>query len=168
MGREWLYVFRETGGAFMAGRARGVNAGARVASREVRTGGANLPARDLFVSPGHAICVDACGEVLIAAGALVDGVTIEQIEVETVTYWHVELGAARRKSAAESYLERGNHAFFSNADIVALAAMPEASPRTQADFCRPFLAPGALVDAVRARLTAFAGAMRSTKARIAA
>ena len=35
--------------------------------------GENLPARDLYVSPGHSICVDVGGEVLIPAGTLVNG-----------------------------------------------------------------------------------------------
>ena len=39
--------------------------------------GENRPARDLFVSPGHAICVDVLGEVLIPAGLLVNGSTIQ-------------------------------------------------------------------------------------------
>jgi len=48
-----------------------------------------VPARDLFVSPGHAICID---DALIHAARLVNGVSITQLEyVDRVTYFHVEL-----------------------------------------------------------------------------
>ena len=49
------------------------------------------PARDLWLSPGHAVCVDVVGEVFIPVGKLVNGATIAQVEVDEVTYWHVEL-----------------------------------------------------------------------------
>ena len=43
--------------------------------------GGSRPSRDLFVSPGHAICVD----VLIPASGLVNGSTVQQVEVDEVT-----------------------------------------------------------------------------------
>ncbi len=45
--------------------------------------GENRPARDLLVSPGHSLCVDVVGEVLIPAMALVNGTTITQEDVDT-------------------------------------------------------------------------------------
>jgi hypothetical protein len=52
--------------------------------------GENLPARDLLVSPGHALFLDGA---LVNAAALVNGTTIrrEQMGVADVTYYHVEL-----------------------------------------------------------------------------
>ena len=48
-----------------------------------------IPQRDLFVSPGHAICIDG---VLVHALNLVNGVSITQAEsVKEITYFHVEL-----------------------------------------------------------------------------
>ncbi|MCB8882675.1 Hint domain-containing protein [Acidisoma cellulosilytica] len=52
--------------------------------------GDNLPARDLFVSPDHALLIDG---ILIQAGALANGATIRRLInlPETFTYYHVEL-----------------------------------------------------------------------------
>ena len=118
--------------------------------------GPNKPARDLYVSPGHAICIDMLGGVLIPAGSLVNGSTIVQVDVESVTYWHVELDEHEiilaEELPSESYLEMGNRDFFAENVTVALAASPDTPIRTHADFCRPYYAEGSLVDAVRARL----------------
>ena len=120
--------------------------------------GDNRPARDLFVSPGHSICVDVLGEVLIPASALVNGSTVQQVEVDEVTYWHVELDShdviLAENLPAESYLDMGNRGFFKEADVVDLAVGPDAEPaqRTHADFCRPFVDRGPILDAVKAQL----------------
>ena len=118
--------------------------------------GPNRPARDLLVSPGHAICVDVGGEVLMPAGVLVNGTTIQQLEIDEVTYWHVELEThdviLAENMPAESYLEMGNRSFFAEADVTRLVASPDASISTHADFCRPFFAEGPVLDAVRAQL----------------
>ncbi len=120
--------------------------------------GDNRPERDLMVSPGHSICVDIVGEVFIPAASLVNGSTIQQIEVDEITYWHVELDShdviLAENLPAESYLDMGNRAFFQAADVVDLAVGPDADPsqRTHADFCRPFHAAGPLVDAVKVQL----------------
>jgi hypothetical protein len=119
------------------------------------------PSRDLYVSPGHAICLDLLGEVLIPAFALVNGATIAQIAVETVTYWHIELDEhdilLAENQPAESYLESDNRAFFVENDIVSADSRPDAvDPSTlpRADFCRPRHDAGPLVVAFRAQLRA--------------
>ncbi len=121
--------------------------------------GDNRPARDLLVSPGHSLCVDVVGEVLIPAMALVNGTTITQEDVDSVTYWHVELEGGHdillaENMPAESYLEMGNRGFFAESGVVDLDASPDAPVVTHADFCRPFHAEGALVEVVRAQLAA--------------
>ncbi len=118
--------------------------------------GENRPARDLRVSPGHSLCVDVVGEVLIPAGVLVNGTTITREDVDHVTYWHVELDShdilLAENMPAESYIEMGNRGFFAENGVVALDASPDAPVVTHADFCRPFHAEGALVEVVRAQL----------------
>jgi Ca2+-binding RTX toxin-like protein len=125
--------------------------------------GPDRPARDLYVSPGHAICVNVVEEVLIPASALLNGSTIQQIEGDETTYWHVELDSHGILLAeglpAESYLDMGNRGFFVESGIVDLAADPDAALRTPADFCRPFHTDGALVEVVRAQLVARARAL---------
>ncbi len=83
---------------------------------------ANIPARDLLVSPPHAIRVD---DHLIPAKLLVNGMTITRdSSLASVTYFHVELERHAVILAeglpAESYLDTGNRAFFSNAAISTL------------------------------------------------
>ena len=120
--------------------------------------GPDRPKHDLCVSPGHSLCVDVGGEVLIPALALGNGATILQEDVDTVTYWHVELDEhdilLAENMPAESYLEMGNRGFFAESGVVALDASPEAPVATHADFCRPFHMEGALVEVVRAQLVA--------------
>ena len=118
----------------------------------------NRPSRDLLLSPGHAVCVDAVGEVLIPAAALVNGTTIVQQAMDTVVYWHVELEGGHDIVLAdlpcESYIDMGNRAFFVEADATALHASPDARLIDHADFCRPFHKEGRVVAFVRERLAA--------------
>ncbi|WP_375466175.1 Hint domain-containing protein [uncultured Methylobacterium sp.] len=120
--------------------------------------GDNHPARDLLISPRHSIALDVLGEVLIPAAALINGSTIVQEDVDSVTYWHVELDShdllVAENQPAESYLDLGNRNFFGQGTVIDIDAVPdatEAAARTHADFCRPFHDGGALVEVVRAQ-----------------
>ncbi len=78
--------------------------------------GDNIPSRDLYVSPGHALCID---HLLIPAWRLVNGVTITQAaDVEEVSYFHIELDAhdiiLAEDCPAESYLADMTRAQFQN------------------------------------------------------
>lgn len=119
--------------------------------------GNNRPSRDLRVSPGHSICIDVLGEVLIPASCLINNATIVQETVDQVTYWHVELEGGHNIILAEnmpteSYMEMGNRSFFAEGDLVSLSGIPDAPIVTHDDFCRPFYVGGPLVDALRLRL----------------
>ena len=69
----------------------------------------------------HAICVDILGKVLIPAGVLIDGTSVRQLEVDVVTYWHVELDShdilLAENLPCESYLDLGNRGFFKEAAV---------------------------------------------------
>ena len=92
----------------------------------VRAGafGAAMPHRDLLLSPDHAVRLrDAAGEALVPIRLLVNGVSIvSEPATGIVTYLHVELDHHSLLLAeglpAESYLDTGNRADFSNGGIV--------------------------------------------------
>ncbi len=115
------------------------------------------PARDLLLSPAHAVLVD---DALVPVCRLINGATIAQIDVEDVTYWHVELDShdllLAEGLAAESYLDAGNRGFFLEAEAVRLDAPPDApldaEARARLPFCRRFVENGPLVASARARL----------------
>jgi hypothetical protein len=88
--------------------------------------GENMPQRDLVVSPDHALFIDG---KLVVARLLLNGMTITQDpQARSVEYYHVELPRHAILLAeglpAESYLDTGNRAMFSNAGL-ALVLHPD-------------------------------------------
>jgi hypothetical protein len=88
--------------------------------------GESLPARDLLISPDHAILVD---DILVQAGALVNGLSIvrETDVPETFTYYHVEVAdhslVLAENLAAETFVDNVDRMGFDNWDEhVALGA----------------------------------------------
>ena len=80
----------------------------------------NVPKRDLWISPHHAMYLEREGGVLIEAKDLVNGVSIVQAErVEKVEYFHVELDThdviIAEGALSETYLDDDNRLLFHNA-----------------------------------------------------
>ena len=118
--------------------------------------GPSRPETDLWLSPGHAVCLDVLGEVFVPASSLINGASVAQVDVETVTYWHVELDShdvlLANGMPAESYMDVGNRAFFATGQG---AIDPDRATATGPwDYCRPFHQDGSLVEVLRARLKA--------------
>ncbi len=78
---------------------------------------ANVPVRDLYLSPDHAVFVN---NVLVPAKLLVNGVSVTQTPVDLVTYYHVELPEHAVIFAeglmVESYLDLGDRSDFIGGD----------------------------------------------------
>jgi autotransporter passenger strand-loop-strand repeat protein len=110
------------------------------------------PCRDLYLSPDHAVFVDG---LLVPIRQLLNGVSIAQIAVDTVAYFHVELETHDVLLAeglpAETYLDSGNRGDFANGGgAMTLHPMPDAAPRA---------VDGDLVEPIWRRIAARAGAL---------
>ena len=86
--------------------------------------GCGTPTRDLLVSDDHGMFVD---DAIVPAGLLVNGTTIKN-ERRSATLYHVELEAhailLAEDAPAESYLDTGNRAQFSNCPLSYDATVP--------------------------------------------
>ncbi|MCB8876661.1 Hint domain-containing protein [Acidisoma silvae] len=84
---------------------------------EAHAFGPGVPQRDLRLSPDHAIF--AAG-VLIPVKHLMNGTMIRQVEVDSITYFHVELAQhliiLAEDLPVESYLNTGDASSFANAE----------------------------------------------------
>jgi len=115
----------------------------------------DMPHRDLLLSPDHALFVDGG---LVPVRYLINGATITQERVASVTYWHVELPSHDVLLAdglpAESYLDTGNRGLFSNA-VGPLRTHPAVARRiAEARACAPQQLDPAAHVALRRRLLA--------------
>ena len=126
--------------------------------------GPEQPSRDLYVSPDHAIFAEG---VFIPVKYLINGITIAQLKVASVTYFHIELQSHAaiyaEGLATESYLDTGDRASFANAPGNALALHPAfGQARTDVSLIwealayAPLRVTGAEVAAVRAQVAATA------------
>jgi hypothetical protein len=112
----------------------------------------NVPQRDLYVSPLHAMFLD---NVLVPAEKLVNGVSILRCEsMETVEYFHVELDQhdimLAEGAPAESFVDCDNRFMFHNAAEFA-ARYPDDDGVAWA-FCAPRIEDGEELAWIRARL----------------
>jgi hypothetical protein len=124
----------------------------------------NVPRRDLWISPHHAMYLDG---VLIEAKDLVNGVSIVQAErVEKVEYFHLELEThdviIAEGAPSETFMDDDSRAIFHNAHEY-WAIYPDAPPGP-ARYCAPRLEDGYKVEAARRRIDLRAG-LRSSDER---
>src|SRR5580658_6572312 len=122
--------------------------------------GRNVPLRDLYLSPDHAVLVDG---VLIPVKLLVNGAGIVQVRRSAVTYFHIELPVhaviLAEGLAAESYLDLGDRADFASEsepirlfrDFAARLA-PDAALAWEAKGAAPLVIAGEKLQAIRVRL----------------
>jgi hypothetical protein len=98
-----------------------------------------LPARDLWVSPGHAMLLD---DLLVPAEYLLNGATIVQEErVEELEYLHIELDEhailIAEGAASESYVDCDNRLMFANG--AEYERQHPNDPRPRWAYCAPRL-----------------------------
>ncbi len=123
-----------------------------------------VPARDLFLSPDHAVLVDGR---LIPIRCLASGISIAPVDVDAVTYWHVELAVhdvlLAEGLACESFLDTGQRSAFANGGDVVMAHPEFARDLHDGAACAPLLLAGPALAAIAARL-----ARRAKRRRVAA
>ena len=122
----------------------------------------HLPARDLWISPHHAMYFEdkAQGGLLIEARHLVNGVSIVQAErADKVEYIHVELDShdviVAEGALSETFLDDDSRGMFHNAHEYD-GLYPD-DVRQPARYCAPRRDDGYEVEAVRRRLAQRAG-----------
>jgi T5SS/PEP-CTERM-associated repeat protein len=130
----------------------------------VRVGafGENVPVRDLYLSPDHAVFVNG---VLVPVKLLINGTSITREERSKVTYYHVELERHEvilaEGLAVESYLDLGDRANFTESgetirlfpDFAARLA-PDAVMAWETRGAAPLVTTGAGLVRARAAVTA--------------
>jgi hypothetical protein len=130
---------------------------------EAHAFGFGQPARDLLVSPDHAIFSEG---VFIPVKHLINGDTIRQIDTASVTYFHVELPQHNvilsEGLPSESYLDTGDRSSFAAPDgVISLQPMfgggrSDVTLAWEALGFAPLRVTGDEVARVRARLAATA------------
>ncbi len=118
--------------------------------------GDGVPARDLHVSPGHAICID---DALIHAARLVNGVNITQAKrIVSIIYYHIELENHEvifaENCPAETFVGEYFRKVFHNAAEHARLYPGQGAPE---HICLPQLTSGLHLAAIQRRLAARAG-----------
>ena len=119
--------------------------------------GDNVPVRDLYVSPLHAMYLD---EVLVQAEHLVNGVSVMRCpEIDPIRYFHIELErhdiVFANGAPAETFVDCDSRGMFHNAAEFA-SLYPSDRPERWT-FCAPRIDSGAVLDRIRRTIDARAG-----------
>ncbi|WP_410209982.1 Hint domain-containing protein [Aquirhabdus sp.] len=122
--------------------------------------GTGLPYADLYLSPRHSICIKASHEeVLIPVENLINDITVKQVSMDEVTYWHVELESHDVLIAnglpSESYLDCGNRSEFAKHHGILNLDWENAIP---GHHCHPVIESGPMLEQVKAQLQSQVGA----------
>ena len=115
----------------------------------------NVPARDLWLSPRHAMYFqsDTLGGVLIEARNLLNGVSVVQAQrADKVEYFHIELDSHdaifAEGAPSESFINDDSRSMFHNAHEYH-ALYPDAAASAYAQYCAPRLEQGCEIEDVR-------------------
>ncbi|MCW8308356.1 Hint domain-containing protein [Acidiphilium sp. PA] len=126
-----------------------------------------MPRRDLMLSPDHALYLEGH---LIPAKVLINGVTIRQVALDAVMYYHVELPVHAVVQAegvpAESLRKTPTRAGFDNADGPLVLHPAFAPTRREMEGCAPVAVSGRIVERVRRRLLARTGIITTSDPRL--
>ncbi len=129
--------------------------------------GKNVPVRDLYLSPDHAVFVN---DVLVPVRLLIDGGGIAQVKRDRVRYFHVELARhaviLAEGLTVESYLDTGDRSSFSNRGGVVALHPCFSADMWEALGCARLVVTGKELVAIRRRLeerARVAGAVRGRR-----
>jgi hypothetical protein len=117
----------------------------------------NVPKRDLWISPHHAMYFDDHGGLLIEARDLVNGATIIQAKAveEKVEYFHIELDTHdvvfAEGAPSETFIDDDSRGMFHNVHEYYELYQDDAASAT-ARYCAPRLEEGYEVEEVRRRI----------------
>jgi hypothetical protein len=118
--------------------------------------GENVPVRDLYLSPDHAVFVNG---VLVPVKLLINDSTIAQLKRNRVTYYHVELPRhaviLAEHLTVESYLDIGDRANFQDTTTIRLVPdflarlAPDTALAWETRGAAPLVMAGGALDEVR-------------------
>lgn len=146
---RWIGRRLMDGSSFGTEQLRKVHLPVRIARDAIAQG---LPARDLYISPGHALLI---GEYGVSARLLINGSSIRQVEaMEEFEYFHIELdthdGMYAEGLPVETYLEADNRHAYDNAGEYE-TLYPGDDPRVQ-EPCVTIDIPLAALEQIRANV----------------